>query len=275
MAKKNQVILVALKDLKKNLFVRTELNHDHVLMLADLIRGGVKLPPIEITLDNTVIDGRHRIEAYELNKIFDLEATVTEDVTEESDLIVRAFKANTGGSLPPTRQDTEHTIMLLIDRGVPKKQIGDSLGLPAGMARRYIEEVQSRAKRAQLLRAAAAVAEKDVTVSQAADDYKVDIDDLKEVMSGRRRKQRRGGVAQARRTLTTTYRSLASKNAALLRGILEKFKDGEVSKKQVEDLLDHLESLQRLAAKTLTERRGRFTAMVAEAKRADSADKAA
>jgi hypothetical protein len=59
-----RTISVRIEDLQMNLFVRWQLNEEHALYLAELIENGVLLPPIKITPDMVVIDGRHRIEAH-------------------------------------------------------------------------------------------------------------------------------------------------------------------------------------------------------------------
>ena len=76
MSSRGRVETVALKDLKLNLFVRQALNQDHALFLGELLENGVNLPPIRITRKREVIDGRHRIEAYELNNRTEIEAEI-------------------------------------------------------------------------------------------------------------------------------------------------------------------------------------------------------
>lgn len=240
---------VAIKDLQMNLFVRKALDQDHALYLAELLENGVKLPPIRITRERAVIDGRHRIEAHELNKRTEIDAEVV-DVESETEIISEAYKANLGGSLPPSPQDTEHTVMLLLERGEAKKRIGVLLGLPAGMARRYVNDVQSKIARSKLQRAAAAVTDGGLTVAKAAEQYGVDLDKLKEVLSGHRRRNKQG-LTEIQRRLTWSYKSLSSKNAALIRSLLEKREDGDVTEKQVHDIFEHIEDLQKKAARAI------------------------
>lgn len=247
---------VALKDLKLNLFVRQALNQDHALFLAELVENGVRLPPIKITRERVVIDGRHRIEAHELNGRTEIVAEIVE-IDDETDLIAEAYKANIGGSLPPTPQDTEHTIMLLLERGEPMKRIGDLLGLPAGMARNYINSVKSKASRQKLMKAAASITEGGLTVAKAAEQYEVDPDKLKEILSGHKRKHSQG-VSEIQRGLTRTYKSLSSRNAALIRGLLEKYEDGDVTERQVRDIFTHIEQLQKRSTRSVSDWKKRY-----------------
>ena len=262
MSKSPKTEMVALKDLQVNLFVRKVLHQEHVLYLAELIENGVKLPPIKVAwLDGklVVIDGRHRIEAHDVLGRTEIEVTIVE-VVGETDLIAEAYRANVGGALPPSPQDTEHTVMLLLERGeTTKKRIGELLGLPSGMARRYVTEVQSKLARSKIQRAVAAVTDGGLTVGKAAEQYDVDPEKLKETLSGSRRKHRQG-IADTQRALTQLYRSVSQKNASALRRMVEKFDDGDVTEKQMTGIFDHIEKLQKQSARAVTEWRKRFEA---------------
>jgi hypothetical protein len=252
--------IVALKDIQVNLFVRTGLNQDRVIQLAELIEAGVPLEKMEINQDNILIDGRHRKEAYELNNVKEVEVVITE-TKDETDLITRAFRANLGGALPPTRQDTEHTIMMLLDRKVPKKEIGEHLNLPTAVARNYITNVQSRMTRAKVMRAAQSVTEGGLTVAKAAEQHDVDPEKLKEALSGGRSKNKRG-VDEIMRNLTLQYKSVSQKNASMLRSLLDKFTDGDVSLKQATEIFDHVEKLQRNSSRSVSEWRKRLQGII-------------
>ena len=137
-------VMVKIADLQTNMYVRKTLSEDHFLYLAELLTNGVALPPIKISKQMGVVDGRHRIEAYLLADRTEIEAIIL-DIDNEADLVAEAYKANVGGSLPPSQGDTEHTIMKLLDLGESKKRVAELLNLPSGMARRYITDVQSKA----------------------------------------------------------------------------------------------------------------------------------
>lgn len=260
------IVTVALKDLKTSIYVRQELNPDHALFLAELIEGGVELPPIRITKDMVVIDGRHRIEACLLNGLHEIKAEIV-GISDENELIASAYQANVGGSLPPTTADTEHTIMLLLDRGVPKKQIGELLKLPPGMARKYVNNVQSKSARQKLMAAARSVTDGGLTVAKAAEQHGVDQERLKEVLSGRRKKNK-GGVADIQRALTFTFKSLGAKNAALFRGLLDKYEDGDVTGRQVGEIFEHLSRCQTQSARAVADWKKRFESMTAKTAKA-------
>jgi len=249
---------IAIKELKTNLFVRSSLDQDWVLQLAELIEHGVKLPPIKINKQNQVIDGRHRIEAHELNNLTEIEYELV-DISDENDLIAAAYKANLGGSLPPRVQDTEHTIRLLLERDESAKAIGELLGLPPSIARKYASNVRSKDERAKVQRAAMAVTEGGLTVAKAAEQYKADENKVRQALGGKGRKYKKG-IEEVQRGLTSLYKSLGSKNAALMRSLFEKYEDADVSVRQVNEIFDHLESLQKKQARATADWKKRFHA---------------
>ncbi len=77
-------------------------------------------------------------------------------------------------------------------------------------------------------------------------------------MSGKKKKH---GVAEMQRTLTKSFKSLGSKNAALLRSLLEKFEDGDVTAKQVMDIFEHLERLQKQSGRAIADWQARFDSL--------------
>ena len=251
---------IPIKDLDVNLFVRKELNPDHVLYLADLIHNGVKMRTlIKVTEKNEVIDGRHRVEAYELCNTKSVKCEIVK-VASKAEIISEAYRSNVGGSLPPTPQDTEHTIMLLLEQNETIKRIGELLGLPPAMARKYVRSVKSRMSRAKLQHAATAVTDGGLTVAKAAEQHNVDPDKLREILSGRRRKQK-WGIPEIKRNLTNAYKTVGMKNSRILRKMFEKYEDGDVSEKQVKAVIAHIEHLQKQSARTFAERKKRFTAL--------------
>jgi len=252
-----KTIRVALKDLKMNLFVRQVLNQDHALSLGELIEAGVKLPPIVITQQNEVVDGRHRVEAHELNGIGEIDATVI-NVDSQADMIAKAYQANVGGSLPPTKEDLEHTVKILLELGESKKSIAERLNLPMSLSRKYVNSVQSRMTHARVMDAISAVLHGGMTVAAASEKYGADPVKVKEGLGNHHTPI---GIREMHRAITKTQKSLGSKNTALLRDLLEGFEDGEVKAKQVLEIIEHLEDLQRGQARNLADWKKRFNGL--------------
>jgi len=254
---KSHIERVPIADLKMNLFVRSRLDHDHVLMLASLVAESVDLGPILINEAWVVIDGRHRIEAHQLHDRVEIEAKVV-DITDEAELIAEAFKANAGGSLPPTASDTEQTVMLLLDRGVNKKRIGEMLGLPKGLARTYVDNVQAKLARGKMHRAVAAVADDGLTVAQAVTTHGVNEAQLKAALSGRQQKV--DGKEAIRAKLTRAHRSMAQTVTVTLRKVDRMLEDGEMTERQALATFKMLKKFQQKTERALADWQKRFTA---------------
>lgn len=265
---------VKLADLKLNLFVRQELDQDHVWYLTQLIENGTKLPPIDITEDNSVVDGRHRIEAYELNKIEEIEARVLV-FENQSEMIAYAFRANgSDGPKRPTVQDTEHTVELLLENSETIKNIAELLALPPSLTRKFVTEIKSRLNRIKIQKARNAVSEGRLTTPKAAEEYGVDLEKLKEVLSGTRRGAKKG-VAELQRALTSNYKTLGLKSAAAVRRLLDKFEDGDVSEKQVREIFKHLDDLMKRSRRSMSDWEKRFEAKVNPTKTEEKSAKVA
>ncbi len=125
---------IEISKLKKQIYVRDGLNEDHWLMLAGLIDGGVQLPPILITEDGAIIDGRHRVRAHEFLGLTTIEAIVVKE-SRTVELVGLAIKENIGGSLPINKKDLQHCMEIMLEKHLTQKQIFGELKqyLPVGL----------------------------------------------------------------------------------------------------------------------------------------------
>jgi hypothetical protein len=146
---------------------------------------------------------------------------------------------------------------------MPKSKIPEALGLPAKMVRTYIDTIDSKRKRQVLMSAISAVTDDGLTVAKAAEQYGVDLQRLKDELSGRRKKKGQNGVGEMSAELTSSFKSIGNSTAALLRKAVQKFDDGDLTAGQVLGLFEDVERLQKLAAKAVADRRKRFEAAAA------------
>jgi hypothetical protein len=256
---------IAVADLRTNLFVRKALDEDHAFHLGELIEAGVEMTDlIEVVQKEgafEIVDGRHRREGYEIAKVREVKVKILE-FESEAEMIAYAYRKNTGGAKPPTAADTEHTVMLLLQRNESMKSIGEMLGLPASIARRYANEVKSKMNRAKLQKAATAVTG-GLTINQAAEEHGVALESLREILSGRVRKHKKGGVQDFKRTVSSAYRSMRMKYDWVVKKSLEKFEDGDINEKQVRATFGHIEELQESLARSTADSKKRFEAVLA------------
>ena len=168
MSPKKKSVVLPIDAINLTFFVRTGIDDDRVLQLAALYEVGEEMDPVVITREHhELVDGRHRIAALDLLDRKEVECELIEDASQE-ELIGLAFKANTGGALPPTTADIEHTVRLLLDRKVLISKIIELLPFPPSLTRKYVKGVQDKLRRTQLNRAVVAVADGEMTASAAA-----------------------------------------------------------------------------------------------------------
>ncbi|OGE82092.1 MAG: hypothetical protein A3B10_00620 [Candidatus Doudnabacteria bacterium RIFCSPLOWO2_01_FULL_44_21] len=169
---------------------------------------------------------------------------------------------NTGGALPPTKRDIEHTVEMLLGQELPTKRILELMPFPPSMVRKYVQSVQSRLAHTRLMSAADAVAESKMTVAQAAKEFGVDETRLKEHTSGTKR-GRRKGIAEMKSMLSLKYRGYSGSTAHVFKQLFEQLEDGEVSAKTVSDVVAHVQHLNKRAARTLKGWEDRLNAKIA------------
>lgn len=282
---KTKPILLAAERVLTNLFVRTELNQDHAMYLACLVDdqdAQVVLPPIlvipefEINGDGEIhfvvesdkfriVDGRHRFWAWtEILDQAEVKALViTDGIKTRADLTALAYRLNCGGPLPPTNADTEHTVETLLELKVPKKRIGEMLGLPPGLARKFVNNIESRLERAKIRRAVNSIAENPKTVAEAAREQGIEPEKVRKFIAGKT-----GGcgtkddMEMIRREVSADYKSMSSRNAARMRALLEQYDDGDLNAKDVFNVFRQIEALQKKSASALGEWRKRFEAKI-------------
>ena len=250
-------IEVDLRNLKTDWFVRTGLNEDHVLHLAELIEAGTELPPISITSDMLVVDGRHRIEAYKLNSLDQIKAPLVE-VRDKTSLIAEAYRANIGGALPPTPADTEHTIKLLVGSGASMKKIATLLGLPPSITRRYVGSVKAKAARRRLSEAVSAVVSQNATVEEAARLFGVNPATLQERLGGKHGDKGRLGISELNQALTRHNKSAGQKLRSIVESAIRLYEDGDATAKEVLDLIKRVDAGLRSSLETNADKNTRF-----------------
>lgn len=250
---------LAISEIVLRFYVRRHLNEDHMLQLAMLYDEGVSLPPLQITTDNELIDGRHRLEALKYLNRTEVECEVVE-CDDFNEIVAMAMKANMGGSLPPTRDDIEFTIRQLLERGLSVNRIIDLIPLPKGMARTYITSVKAAIARAKMNQAVNDVAEGKLNPSQAAEKYEVDLESLKTELRGKR-KSRVKTLKAMKASVSRDFRSLSSRNAARYKALLQQYADAEIGEKNTEAVLNHIEHCIGEVQQRLGEWRARYDAL--------------
>jgi hypothetical protein len=254
-------------NLSQTFFVRKALDDDRVLLFADLFEAGQEVPPIEITPEGEVIDGRHRIAALEFLDRTEVACVIVQEAMSHGELILRAFTANCGGAKPPTRADIYHTIELLILEGVPLKRIIEGMPFPVDATKAYIKVVQVNMKRANMRRAIAAIADKDMTIVAAAEKFGVNEDELRAELKGNKKK-RAPGLAVIKSNLSNEAKGTTNHRAAVLRRTIQEFGEGTLPEKTARAIFDHVEHLIRQSQKSFNGWKTRLQAAITAVKEA-------
>jgi hypothetical protein len=248
-------------ELKTTFFVRTGLDQEHVLKLADLYLAGVRLPPLTVTPSLEIVDGRHRKEALEVAFSKDVDADI-EIINEKDplDVIASALKSNEGGPLPSTRADIIHTIGLMITRGAKDKAILEKLDfLPRDVVRKYMDSAKGNVKKRLIQQAREAVSD-GATVKEAADRFGIDIKDLKMAISGPKVGAGSTGTDKLTTSIANRFYAVNRSNQALVKRVVTGFSDGEVPEKTVDAVLSQIEKLLTQAQRRSKDWRRRFEA---------------
>ncbi|MDD4467030.1 MAG: hypothetical protein PHQ08_01085, partial [Candidatus Pacebacteria bacterium] len=94
----------------------------------------------------------------------------------------------------------------------------------------------------------------------AAEKYNVEPEKVKEVLFGRKKKLK-VGIPEIQGNLTKSHKSLSQKNASLMRSILEKYEDGDITESQAREIFVHIEQLQKRASRAIADWKKRFEAL--------------
>lgn len=244
--KSNRPVMVPLGDLKVTFFVRRELNQDRVLQLMELYEAGVDVEPLKITHDNEVVDGRHRKAALEHLNRTEARCIFTE-TTDRIDLIVEGFSENMGGSLPPTRVDIVAVLCQLIEEGGSQRRLLETISpvLPKSVCRIYMKQAYAEIAARKMRSAINSITDKGRTIAQAADEFGIDPERIKEELTGRnkRRREKTLGIPALKNSLSQRYKGNTLKTWSEVRRILEQLEDGAVTEKQARSVLGHIEKL--------------------------------
>lgn len=255
---------VKFSDLEEPFYVRVGLEEERILFFMELFKNKAPVDPFLITESRKLIDGRTRKAAlirlgrdgYDCNIIADEEATK---------LIMRAFKANFGGPKPPTAEDLDHTIELLIKEGMGRrtilKEMHDKLGLPKEMTRRHLDDVQSRLAKQKLTEAASAVTDGNMSVKEAAEKFGVAANSIRSRLRANAQKKDQvteGEINTLKGNMTKGFHSLAMKNSHAIKKAIKAYKDGVVSKSEVEQMIAHSEHLIHSLGHSVAEWKKRF-----------------
>jgi hypothetical protein len=243
-----QEVMMKLADLQLSVFARRGLSDTQVRHLTTLVENGVELDPIEVARgikgvsnsQNTVVDGRHRIQVYRNLKVDRIKVVLLDHMTK-AELLARALEANIGGALPPSNEDITYVIDQLLDAGETKTAIAQHLSyFPPSMARRVIMWAESNQQKRKVKAVLAEVAKGNISINQAAEKYGINAGVIKEAMGGKAK-----DVASAMMLSANVERIFRSASAQLRRTLqttLDAHLDGNIADTECEAVLKQVKN---------------------------------
>lgn len=255
-AGKKDVVLLPVAELKMTFDVRRALNEDRVLYFMELLEAGVNVPPIEVIRGTMhVHDGRHRKAALDHLNRKNAECVLVEPM-EYVDQMMDAFTKNVSNCpFPPTRADIIFVMRQLLEAGTPNSHVQQRFQLlyRPSHVRDLLKEAHSVIASAKMARAKNAVAHGELSVKAAAEEHGVALETLQSEITGLKKKRRATSVSDIKRDISNRHRANTQKTVKILRDLIDKFDDGEMTEKSVLEVLLHVRHLYDGAAKRLDE----------------------
>ena len=179
---------IKIEDIKINFFVRTGLNLENIRYLRDLYESDNPVDPIKVVpLENEnklyeLIDGRHRIEAAKEAGFLTIQAEVLSKDLDQKTKILSAVKANIGGALPQTLADFEHSIELLINLKLSRKEILNSFPLPLQITAKYYKQTHDKIYKKTVRQAVDEILKGKISANEACKKFKIELNKMKDIM---------------------------------------------------------------------------------------------
>lgn len=261
---KTKEVQIDISKLKINRFVREIKDPDYVLLLAELYESGQPMEPIVITTSLEVVDGRNRIEASILACRTTVNAIIVSDM-EKKELLVTAMNANMGGSRPPTNKDVIFSIEALLRAGATGKWIVDNTRMPRQVTEKYLFTARRNLMSIQIVKARQAMAERLLTVEEAATEFGVTLPRLKSEITGKRFRDGINIASQLKSGITHRNKSDSQRNTTAFKAAIHAYREGDMTKEQVMAFFDEIEHHGNLSVKAAADFRDRFFQQVTSA----------
>lgn len=232
-------------DICITVYVRKQLDEEHMRFFADLYTSSASsmIPPIKVSTDNKLVDGRHRMAAL---KYLGETGCVCEIIQckDSFDLTIEAMKANVGGSKLLTMAEIRQTIMRLLEEGYSQKKTIAALPYPKEMSRKYVRNSFTMLKHQRETMAAAEVRAKRMTVPEAAHRYHLQQRVVQHAVVKQEKKDSQGGdlsnIGSVKGCITARYQALSKKMGRYFRQLDERYKAGDFSEAQMRDIFAHV-----------------------------------
>jgi spore coat polysaccharide biosynthesis protein SpsF (cytidylyltransferase family) len=133
---------------------------------------------------------------------------------------------------------------------------------PKAVARRYVDQARFNITREKIRKAKESVIAGSKTTRQAAEEFGVDIETLKQELSGKKKNKKKTEVREFKSALTTQFRSHGQKWSSQLAKLRAAYENEDVDSNNVLEVLEHLEHLMMQAQRSFKNGKDRIMKMV-------------
>lgn len=223
-------------------YVRSSASEERITMFMDLYTAADAgpIPPLEITQENKLIDGRHRLMAMLRLEVAEAECVVTQ-VHDELELVMRAIKANMGGSKELSWNEVLKTIIDLLVAGHSARRIRAGLPFPKSIGKKMYDAAVRRWERQRITAAAAAVSGGE-PVEKAAAFFRVEVADVECKLRHKTEPDEftTPNTGQWKGALTQRYYGLTKRNNTSYKKMIAQYESGVINEDQLREVWDHL-----------------------------------
>jgi len=263
----NQRKYMKFSEICVSVYVRQQLSEERVRFLADLYTSSASgsIPPIQVTQDNKLVDGRHRMAAL---KFLGEDGTVCDIVqcADSFEITIAALKANVGGSKELTMADIRQSIISLLNSGNSMKKITAQLPFPKELSRKLVKASHTIWMTQRTVLAAQAVNRRELTVEEASKKYSI----LQRVIQKNLTKMKEretdavalSNMGSVKGSLTQKYYGLTTKMGNYMKKIAERYEQGEFTEAQVLEILAHVMHQARNHVGAMNDWNDRFSVML-------------
>jgi hypothetical protein len=152
----------------------------------------------------------------------------------------------------------------LLEEGVPYAQILEQLTrfFKPSHAKLLIKDAQSHIQKIRVQKAKIAVAHDGLSIEDAAKKYRVNIEVLKDEITGAKKKRRKkNSLADDKRDVSHRYRSNSAHDVKMFREYLRAVEDGEKTPDEAREFFLHVQSLRQGNANRVDEWLERLAAL--------------
>lgn len=248
MAKKEETGLSLTSSIRVTTYVRDSEDQDRVNQLVEFLRGGGKTPPIWITDDFQIIDGRTRLAAHELahKKI----EWVKKGELSREEIIFMGLQENVGGSKPPTEADIKHNIRKLLEEKTSRPVIIDRMQAIFCWQRKAIVEIVDHEElsvhKENTLKAKKAVISGGKTFEEACKEFGVKAKSLERELLGKHGQNESskptGKVGKTKQALKQVFQNISNYRIPhACETVTKLYIDGLIKKKDLDQFADYLQ----------------------------------